>query len=139
MPHGGGSSSGSQSGLSENDKNRSALKNAIDSGKVKTKLDKRAQSKHKYGSKEYNAAIKRGDFPSYTDLSHMEVQKIVNEYSTKGKVYFDGGQFREVITLKETIGFYGDRRTNSYIPTNRATIHYSKDGTHLVPASPKGE
>jgi len=31
---------------------------------------------------------------------------------------------------------FGDRRSGKYIPTHRATIHYSKKGTHLVPASP---
>lgn len=133
------SGGGSSGDGSENANNQRELDEAIESGKVKTKLNKSKQAKHKYGSAEYNEAIKRGDLPSYTILSNMEVQKIINNHSKDGKVYFENGQFRKVITEKENIGMFGDRKTGKYIPTNRATIHYSKDGTHLVPAPPKGE
>ncbi len=142
---GGGSSGGSggESGgsgeSSVNAENQRKLDEAIESGKLKTKLDKGKQAKHKYGSAEYNEAIKRGELPSYTKLSNMEVQKIINNHSKDGEVRIQKGHFKKVITEKDSIGMYGDLRTKKYIPTNRATIHYSKDGTHLVPAPPKGE
>lgn len=69
----------------------------------------------------------------------MEVQKIINNHSKDGKVYLENGQFRKVITEKKNFGMFGVRKTRKHIPTNRATIHYSKDGTHLVPAPSKGE
>lgn len=117
--------------------NRKELEKAIADGKLSTKLDKKAQSAHKKGSEEYNKRIEKGGLPSYTELSNMEVQKIINTHSLTGEVHKGkDGQFREVLTLKEKIGMFGDRRTGKYLPTHRATIHYSKNGTHLVPAAP---
>lgn len=117
--------------------NKNELEKAIADGKLSTKLDKKAQSAHKMGSEEYNKRIEKGGLPSYTELSNMEVQKIINTHSLAGEVHKGkDGQFREVISLKENIGMFGDRRSGKYIPTHRATIHYSKKGTHLVPASP---
>ena len=70
-------------------------------------------------------------------MSNMEIQKIINEYSSKGEVRkFPDNHFREVIKTDAFKGMFGDRTTGKYIPTNRATIHYSKKGTHLVPAAP---
>ena len=117
--------------------NKKELEQSIANGKVKTKLDKDSQSKHKLGSAEYKKRIANGEFPSYTELSNMEVQKLINIYSLKGKVHKGkDGQFREVIECDSNFGMFGDRRTRTYIPTHRGTIHYSKNGTHLVPAAP---
>ena len=134
---GGGDESGSN-GNSDNEKNQKELDEAVKSGKVKTKLNKSRQSKHKYGSEDYNKAIKNGELPSYTELSHMEVQKIINNHEHDGEVIVQDGQFKKVITEKDDFAMYGDLATKKYYPTNRATIHYSKDGTHLVPAKPEG-
>lgn len=113
------------------------LEKAIDAGKIKTKLDKESQSAHKLGSTEYKKRISKGELPSYTELSNMEIQNIINAHSRTGKVRKGkDGQFRETISLKENIGMFGDLRTGKYIPTHRATIHYSKKGTHLVPSAP---
>ena len=141
MPDGNGGSSGGSSsgGDTENAENQRKLDEAIESGRLKTKLDKRKQAKHRFGSEEYNKEIAAGRLPSYTKLSNMEVQKIINNHRKDGIVYFCNEQYRKVITEKENIGMFGDRITGKYIPTNRATIHYSIDGTHLVPAPPKGE
>ena len=119
------------------EENKKELESAIDDGKVKTKLDKDSQAKHKYGSAEYKKRIANGEFPSYTELSNMEVQKLINSYSRKGKVHKGkDGQFREVIECDSNFGMFGDRKTRTYIPTHRGTIHYSNKGTHLVPAAP---
>ena len=60
---------------------------------------------------------------------------------TSGRIHkLPDGQFKQVISLESSYGMFGDRDTGKYIPTNRATIHYSKKGTHIVPAPPiKGE
>ena len=82
--------------------NRKELKQSIADGKLSTKLDKKAQSAHKKGSEEYNKRIEKGGLPSYTELSNMEVQKIINTHSLTGEVHKGkDGQFREVLTLKE--------------------------------------
>lgn len=137
----GGDEGGSSSsvGSSENEKNQKELDEAISSGKVKTKLDKKKQAKHKFGSKDYNDAINNGDLPSYTELSHMEIQTIINNHKKDGNVIIKAGQYKKVITENYDFGMYGDLDSKKYIPTNRATIHYSEAGTHLVPAKPEGK
>lgn len=141
---GGGSSSkdvdkSDESGIIKSDdseNNREDLKKAIQNKIVSTKLDKNAQSKHKLNSEWYKSEIAKGNLPSYTSLSNMEIQTIINNNCCKGKVMKNDQQFKEVIIVSEKIGMFGDRTTGTYIPTNRATIHYSKKGTHLVPAHP---
>lgn len=119
------------------EKNRKELEQALADGKYITKLDKDSQKKHKLGSAEYNKELAKGNLPSYTELSNMEIQRIINEKSLKGKVYKGAdGQLREAITLDRDFGYFGDRDARKYIKTNRGTIHYSKKGTHLVPAHP---
>jgi HK97 family phage portal protein len=122
----------------EQEKNRKELKQALADGKYITKLNKDAQKKHKLGSAEYNKELAKGNLPSYTEMSNMEIQRIINEKSLTGLVRKGtDGQFREIITLENDFGMFGDRRTGKYIKTNRGTIHYSKNGTHLVPAPPR--
>ena len=141
---GGGTSSetvdkSGENGIIDRESARNELEKAIADGKLRTKLDKDAQSAHKKGSEEYNKRIADGELPSYTELSHMEIQKIINTYSLTGIVRKGkDGQYRETITVKDNIGMFGDLKTKKYIPTNRATIHYSKKGTHLIPSAPLG-
>lgn len=121
----------------DNEKDKKELDKAIADGKITTKLNKKAQSAHKKGSEEYNKRIANGELPSYTEMSNMEIQKIINNNILKGDVRkYKDGQFREVIKTDDFKGMYGDRETGKYIPTNRGTIHYSKAGTHIVPAAP---
>ena len=128
-----------ESGIIDDESDLKELKKAIADGKLSTKLDKKAQSAHKLGSAEYNKRLAEGYLPSYTELSHMEVQKIINAYSLTGTVRKGkDGQFRETISVKENIGMFGNLKTKKYIPTNIATIHYSKKGAHLVPSAPLG-
>ncbi len=133
------SSSGGGSGKSENEKNQEEFEKAVASGKIRTKLDKESQLAHKKGSQAYNRRIANGELPSYTELSNMQIQTIINNHYNDGEVLIQGGQFKRIITEKENFGYFGDRKTGKYIPTNRATIHYSKSGAHLVPAPPKGD
>ena len=128
-----GSGGGGSNALSKEQK---ALQEAINAGKVSTKLYKEKQAKHKKGSDEYKKALAKGEFPSYTELSNMEVQKIINENVGKGKIIIEGGQIKEVVDVGYDFGYFGDRATQKAIPTQKATIHYSKAGTHLVPTHP---
>lgn len=126
-----------ESGIIDDESDLKELKKAIADGKITTKLNKKAQSAHKKGSEEYNKRIANGELPSYTEMSNMEIQKIINNNILKGDVRkYKDGQFREVIKTDDFKGMYGDRETGKYIPTNRGTIHYSKAGTHIVPAAP---
>lgn len=110
------------------------LKNAIKSGVIGTKLDRKAQSKHHQGSPKYNAATQRGDFVSYFSISDEELDKIVQSKRGTGKVYNINGQYKEVIDAGQTVGTYLDRRGKKS-QTSFITVHYSKTGYHAVPAS----
>lgn len=46
------------------------------------------------------------------------------------------GTNKETVDFGMVIGDYRSRRSTSSRPTTRGTIHYSKKGAHIVPASP---
>jgi len=48
----------------------------------------------------------------------------------------ENSQGREVVDFGQKIGKAYDMKTGKYIETTRGTIHYSKDGAHIVPAKP---
>ena len=62
-----------------------------------------------------------------------EAQRLINDYSGTGSIY---GKNKEVIKFNKIIGKYYDRETNIYLNTKNGTVHYSKSGTHIVPARP---
>lgn len=91
------------------------------------------QGKHIKGHNNY----KEGK--SYITISIDEAQKLVDQYAGTGDLLFSQtGKWlkQELITAEKDIGFAvnkkGEKATNSF------KIHYSKDGTHIVPYK-KGE
>jgi hypothetical protein len=44
--------------------------------------------------------------------------------------------YKEVIDFKENIGIWKNLNEDS-LPTTKGTIHYSKQGAHIVPAHPE--
>ncbi|MFD1426801.1 polymorphic toxin type 50 domain-containing protein [Kroppenstedtia sanguinis] len=61
--------------------------------------------------------------------------KLLDKYAGRGervaqqKENFDTGD--------QIIGRWVDPKTNNAYPTTRGTIHYSKNGAHIVPARPR--
>ena len=125
--------------IDDNSDNKSALQEALDSGKINTKLNKNAQSKHQFNSPAYNKACENGKPPSYCTIKKMEIQSLINNYHGTGNIHYDGNQFKETIVFDKVIGKFYDRNTGEYSDTRCGTIHYSKNGTHLVPSHDKGE
>ncbi len=122
----------------DNKAKQKLLQDAINSGRISTKLDKTAQSKHVKNSDSYNSEVAKGELPSYMTISKMEVQTLVNQNYQNGDVKIGkDGQFRVIIEVDKPIGMFGDSLTHKYIETNRATIHFSKKGSHVVPAYKK--
>ena len=93
------------------------------------------QGKHIQGHKNFIANR------SYLAVSSVEEGQVfanylVRNYSGTGRIVRDkNGKWthKEIIETKELIGFVKDIDGN-WQPTKRATIHYAKDGTHIVPA-----
>ncbi len=117
---------------------KAELKAKIDSGEFPTKLDKEKQGRHVIGNPAYEKRIANGEFPSYITVNKMKIQEIINSKSLTGKVQkLKDGQYQELITADENFGVFCSLVTHEKIKTNRGVIHYSKDGTHLVPTYPE--
>lgn len=70
-------------------------------------------------------------------LTYSDPQKLINDFAGKGQKYFnESGLWKEVVDFGEKIGKYLDNGTNKLLDTTRGTIHYGKDGVHIVPAKP---
>jgi tetratricopeptide (TPR) repeat protein len=107
----------------------------LKSANLKIQWDK--QGKHLEGHRNYDPEGKKSIF------KHSDPQKLVKEHAGKGiKVShadtFPGQPgYKEVVEFNEFIGYSVEKNTGIKTPTNRGTIHYAKDGTHIVPTEPK--
>lgn len=98
-------------------------------------IQKDKQGKHIQGHKNFI------ENRSYLAISSVEqgqafADYLVKNYSGTGRLVRDkNGKWvhKEIIEAEEVIGFVKDNDGN-WQPTRRATIHYAKDGTHIVPA-----
>lgn len=74
---------------------------------------------------------------SYLTVSREEAQRLVNRYAGTGEIKrTKAGVFKnlEVCIADSIIGVDVDPDTGIEQKTHKFTIHYSKDGTHIVPA-----
>lgn len=69
-------------------------------------------------------------------ISITEANNLVDSFSGKGAPL---GPNKERVDFGKTIGNYVDPDTGTKYPTTVGIIHYSKSGTHIVPARPKEE
>ena len=116
--------------LTEKEK-RDILKQEIENHNISIKLNHEKQAPHIYGSKEYDPSRNK----SYFTISEEELQKIINQKHATGQVIVKkNGQIKEIIELKEDIAVNMDENGENQSKTNRITIHYSKNRTHIVPA-----
>ena len=80
-------------------------------------------------------AIKGKDERDMTSVDTKD-SILVDDYSGKGTALGDN---KERVDFGRTIGNYVDPVTGAKYPTTVGIIHYSKSGTHIVPARPKEE
>lgn len=113
-----------------------ALKKAIATGSISTKLSRSKQSKHKKGTAKYNNAIAKGNHVSYMTVDDDAIESIVKTKSGTGKPYGGGQHFKETVDVGKPVGFYLNERGEEK-ETTRVTIHYGSKDCHVVPASPK--
>jgi hypothetical protein len=64
-----------------------------------------------------------------------QAEQLIKQYSGTGQMLSNN---RERVDFGRVIGYYVDPVTQEKTPTTMGTIHYSKDGAHIVPARPKG-
>ena len=107
---------------------------AIESGKVSTTINIDKQNRHIKGNKDYIEGR------SYIKGTAEDAQKLVNELSGTGEpVYKPNGEWnnREKVIADKVIGVNVDPNTLKETDTTKATIHYSKTGSHIIPRREK--
>ncbi|ATH94560.1 T7SS effector LXG polymorphic toxin [Bacillus glycinifermentans] len=92
-----------------------------------------AQEKHIPGTPNYKQEVANGKKKSIFYGDNKKAQELLDKYAGKGEILKNG---REVVDFGQKIGKAYDMKTGKYIETTRGTIHYSKDGAHIVPAKP---
>lgn len=106
------------------------IRELIKSDGTPKKLNVGKQNQHIRESKGY----KEGKSYIYGDLN--TAQELVDTYHGTGEIVLTrSGEWnhKEIITAKDSLGVVLFPDTKSDEETNRATIHYSKKGTHVVP------
>lgn len=112
------------------------ISNGLKNGTFSKKINEAAQRKHREVAKEFKDAQERGKFKSVVTISGDALKRLVGEYSGKGTAWALDGVPREDFESKKKIGYYVNKDGTARLPTNCGTIHYSKDGVHVVPAMP---
>lgn len=97
------------------------------------KVKSGAQEKHIPETPNYKQEVANGKKKSIFYGDNKKAQELLDKYAGKGEFLKNG---REVIDFGQKIGKSYDMKTDKYIETTRGTIHYSKDGAHIVPAKP---
>lgn len=117
----------------------STITRKIEVGEYGTKLSKQQYQKHIEGTPQYNQYLstrraKGGNPQSIITISKQEVQEIILTKSGTGIVRVSRNgtpKPQEDITCDKIIGkYYGGGK---YHNTNKATIHYGKQKSHIVP------
>lgn len=106
------------------------LKKKIRSPEVNKTIEEGKQGKHILGHKNYK------DGRSYLKVSAEEAQRLVDQYAGTGQIKRDSkGHWtnKEFVSADHIIGVVVDANTGEAIETSRFSIHYSKNGVHIVP------
>lgn len=128
-PKNGKFTSGGGSSFSEVDKNtnRGIIEESIKNGSIKLEINREKQARHMQETHEPGR--------SYLTISKVETQEIINQKYGTGRITTDrhNKPIKERINTEQIIGKDVDKLTGIETDTDKATIHYSKTGTHLVP------
>ena len=106
------------------------------SGSVKSnyKIELSKQNKHVVGSSNYKPELGKSLF------TNKNPQKLLDNYSGKGQsvnnLSFGEAGYKEKVDFGVNIGTYINKDGTIGVPTTNGTIHYSKNGAHIVPAKP---
>lgn len=111
--------------------NEQKARNEIGTQNLPLTIFEGRQNKHIKSAREYENG------KSYLTIGIDEAQEIVNKYANTGELKMSkAGNWnnKEVIFADRPVGYAVDASGNNKQLTYKATIHYSKKGTHIVPA-----
>ena len=109
------------------------LKKEIENGRINLRIKIGLQEKHIMGTNNYNQEIKEGRSPS---VLTVDAQTLVNKHAGKGELLWqnnDKWAQKERFDDENEIGIYKSLKDNLSKSTRSGKIHYSKNGTHVVP------
>ncbi len=103
------------------------------------KINMNEQNKHIVGGKRYNEYIeKKGYPPSFLTITKEEMQELVDKYHGTGVLRLDKNKniisSELILDNDKVIGTVVNNLNGEQAPTTGFKIHYSKEGTHIVPA-----
>ncbi len=104
------------------------VSNASDYSNFSKNVHSGRQGKHIVGHNNYQKG------KSVFNGTTADAQNLIKKYSGTGRKQ---GANKEIVDFKKTIDKYVDPTTGKSYDTTMGTIHYSKDGAHIVPARPK--
>lgn len=113
---------------------REELTSMVNNGTILLALHKGKQDKHRENTNNYIEG------KSIIEISDKELESYVKENYGKGDLkYSKNKKFnkKETFEFPSIIGYYIDQNTKKEIPTNRGTVHYSKQGFHVIPSKQK--
>ena len=130
----GNAAAGSAAAVSDQRTLRSGFHAMVSSGKISTRLYPRAQNKHVVGTERYNHCIARGEHPSEVTLPRNEQERFIQNALRHGD-YFQrrDGSYKIQYRSSQIIGYSVSPDGSSRTATHTALIHFSKDGSHIVP------
>ena len=116
---------------------RAEVDKLLKEGKIKTKIIKDLQNRHRETSDYYKNELKKGHFKSVIWLSDDELEKIVDKYVKTGKIFKKGSSYRVYFEHDKEIGRCYKPDGSAHTDVSSGLIHLSKDGVHIVPVLKK--
>ena len=96
------------------------------------------QSKHIVGGEKYNQYMSNHEYPpSYLTIDEEEIQNLIDKYHGYGILELNrNGEIipvEKIVDNEKVIGYAVNNLTGEEVPTSGFKIHYSNEGTHIVP------
>ncbi|MCB1181660.1 MAG: tetratricopeptide repeat protein [Chlamydiia bacterium] len=118
------------------------LEQAIKQEKVREAILKSGNLKVHWGQQGKHIPSKHNYIPGRSILEHPDPQKLIQNYAGGGRrvnhVLPGKPGYKEIVDFEEHIGIWKSKDGISSLPTTRGTIHYGKNGCHIIPAEPTG-
>jgi tetratricopeptide (TPR) repeat protein len=74
-------------------------------------------------------------------FEHKDPQGLLCKFAGKGRPLNNempgNANYRELVDFGEHIGVWKNKENTLALPTSKGTIHYSRDGAHIIPAHPE--